>query len=517
MSGSVEQGLMMGLGAYGGAGLAGSAANLAAPAAAAASAPTTAAIAAPSAIGGAAGASGLMASAAPATTLAGATSLAPAASVGGIGGLGLQAPALSAITPATTAATGSSLVPTATGGLAATVSPSVQATAPFATATPIADVIPSAAPSSMPKPSGLGRLFQSDDNVTYENIGTGLKKAFSSGESAMDFLGQNKMNLAMSAAPMLLSAEEEAEIERQRAMIRPYEYQVDNLSGTEVDPFGTEAERLRGRFVAKTPYYAAKGGLMSFAEGGSTSGDASTTAEAPATQTMTPAQADVFRNIFAVQQLAGMPMGIPSSAVGIGTLPAFNFAPSAPRPPVAYTPSMVGSVPALDTSERRYTVFDPVTATKDSSTRSSDKDAARGLLSGITGLARLVVSAGKKNPSGVGVAPSNMSAEERAQYSFAEGGMPMFKRGQFLDDATDRSGRSDGMSDSMPATINGTQPARLTDGEFVIPADVVSHLGNGSSKAGAKKLHVMMDRIRKARTGKKRQAPEVKAERFMPA
>jgi hypothetical protein len=101
--------------------------------------------------------------------------------------------------------------------------------------------------------------------------------------------------------------------------------------------------------------------------------------------------------------------------------------------------------------------------------------------------------------------------------ALAQGGMPMFKRGQFLDDATDSSGRSDGMSDSMPATINGTQPARLTDGEFVIPADVVSHLGNGSSKAGAKKLHVMMDRIRKARTGKKKQAPEVKAERFMPA
>jgi hypothetical protein len=73
------------------------------------------------------------------------------------------------------------------------------------------------------------------------------------------------------------------------------------------------------------------------------------------------------------------------------------------------------------------------------------------------------------------------------------------------------------MSDSIPATINDVQPARLADGEFVVPADVVSHLGNGSSKAGAAKLHAMMDRIRKVRTGKKRQAPEVKAERYMPA
>jgi len=78
-------------------------------------------------------------------------------------------------------------------------------------------------------------------------------------------------------------------------------------------------------------------------------------------------------------------------------------------------------------------------------------------------------------------------------------------------------GKGDGMSDSIPATINDTQPARLADGEFVVPADVVSHLGNGSSKAGAAKLHAMMNRIRKARTGKKRQAPEVRAERYMPA
>jgi hypothetical protein len=99
----------------------------------------------------------------------------------------------------------------------------------------------------------------------------------------------------------------------------------------------------------------------------------------------------------------------------------------------------------------------------------------------------------------------------------AGGGIMGLKKGRFLDDATDSTGESDGMSDDLPAVINGKQPARLTDGEFVVPADVVSHLGNGSSKAGAKRLHVMMDRIRKARTGTKKQAPAVKAERFMPA
>ena len=78
-------------------------------------------------------------------------------------------------------------------------------------------------------------------------------------------------------------------------------------------------------------------------------------------------------------------------------------------------------------------------------------------------------------------------------------------------------GDGDGMSDSIPATINGRQPARLADGEFVVPADVVSHLGNGSSDAGAKKLYKMMDKIRVARTGKKSQAPAVKSDKYMPA
>lgn len=78
-------------------------------------------------------------------------------------------------------------------------------------------------------------------------------------------------------------------------------------------------------------------------------------------------------------------------------------------------------------------------------------------------------------------------------------------------------GPGDGMSDDIPANIDGKQEARLADGEFVIPADVVSHLGNGSSEAGSKQLYAMMDRIRQARTGRKRQAPEIDAEKYLPA
>jgi hypothetical protein len=79
------------------------------------------------------------------------------------------------------------------------------------------------------------------------------------------------------------------------------------------------------------------------------------------------------------------------------------------------------------------------------------------------------------------------------------------------------NGAGDGMSDSVPATIEGVQEARLADGEFVIPADVVADLGNGSSNAGSKKLYAMMDRVRKARHGTTRQPPEVDTGRLMPA
>jgi hypothetical protein len=71
------------------------------------------------------------------------------------------------------------------------------------------------------------------------------------------------------------------------------------------------------------------------------------------------------------------------------------------------------------------------------------------------------------------------------------------------------------MSDNIPATIAGSQPARLADGEFVVPADVVSGLGNGSTEAGAKHLHKMMDQVRVARTGTKKQGKQINPDKFM--
>jgi len=89
--------------------------------------------------------------------------------------------------------------------------------------------------------------------------------------------------------------------------------------------------------------------------------------------------------------------------------------------------------------------------------------------------------------------------------------------GSYSDGGRLLKGPGDGMSDNIPATIANKRPARLADGEFVIPADVVSHLGNGSTDAGAKQLYAMMDRVRQSRTGNKKQGRQIKPDKFVPA
>ena len=104
--------------------------------------------------------------------------------------------------------------------------------------------------------------------------------------------------------------------------------------------------------------------------------------------------------------------------------------------------------------------------------------------------------------------------------ALANGGMPTFEYGGTTAPTGEPrmvQGAGDGMSDNVPANIEGVQEARLANDEFVVPADVVADIGNGSSNAGAKKLYAMMDRIRKARHGTTEQPPEINAERLMPA
>ena len=105
--------------------------------------------------------------------------------------------------------------------------------------------------------------------------------------------------------------------------------------------------------------------------------------------------------------------------------------------------------------------------------------------------------------------PGITAAQVAANYNnteFAQGGDI---NGYYL------GGPTDGMADRIPATIDNTQPAALSDGEFVIPADVVSHLGNGNSDAGAQNLYSMMDRVRTDRTGNPEQGRQIDPNKYL--
>ena len=100
-----------------------------------------------------------------------------------------------------------------------------------------------------------------------------------------------------------------------------------------------------------------------------------------------------------------------------------------------------------------------------------------------------------------------MDSEARAV--MAAGGIIGMNTGYYL------GGVTDGMADKVPARIDSGQEARLSDGEFVIPADVVSHLGNGNSDAGAKNLYSMMDRVRTDRTGNPNQGRQINPNKYL--
>ncbi len=115
----------------------------------------------------------------------------------------------------------------------------------------------------------------------------------------------------------------------------------------------------------------------------------------------------------------------------------------------------------------------------------------------------------------------NVSYFTPVTYRAAGGGISALNRGGHLGDYSDGGrllkGPGDGVSDSIPATIGGKQPARLADGEFVIPARIVSELGNGSTDAGARKLYAMMKRVEQTRKKGKHIAQDTKADKHLPA
>ncbi len=164
---------------------------------------------------------------------------------------------------------------------------------------------------------------------------------------------------------------------------------------------------------------------------------------------------------------------------------------------------------------------------------SLNRDTLLGFQTGQNGLPSEIGGSappGSDGPLGGGFAgadPGGMfGGAQSGDVGFAYGGLASLARGgmSHLGDYSDGGrllrGPGDGVSDSIPATIGDKRPARLADGEFVVPARIVSELGNGSTEAGARKLYAMMDRIQKARgktVGKDRVAVNSRAEKNLPA
>jgi hypothetical protein len=117
--------------------------------------------------------------------------------------------------------------------------------------------------------------------------------------------------------------------------------------------------------------------------------------------------------------------------------------------------------------------------------------------------------------------PIQQGAAAGGLMAMARGGMSQqFDLGGYSDGGRLLRGPGDGVSDSIPATIGNKRPARLADGEFVVPARIVSELGNGSTEAGARKLYAMMDRVQKARrgtVGKGKVAKNSRSDKYLPA
>ena len=299
--------------------------------------------------------------------------------------------------------------------------------------------------------------FTSQIGSNFDAMKTGFGNATDSFKAAGDFASQNKGNLLASAAPIaysmanpnssLFGKDEIKTPEKTKSTQRPYSFSTEQNPEAYANT-GTTAEQVyfdENRFTALPTYQAKEGGLMAYATGGPVENMSAQNAVGnnsmyPQSQLQTPMYSNPM-----VQR--PMPTNVISSGIDAPTNP-------------------------------------------------------------YTGEARMAEG---------GLANYNGYSSGGGLKSYADGG---YNLGSYSDGGRLLKGPGDGVSDSIPASIGDRQPARLADGEFVVPARIVSELGNGSTDAGARKLYTMMDRVQKQRgktTGKGKVAVNSKADKYMPA
>lgn len=441
-TGSLQKGLMAGLGAFGGAGLgaglmgAGSSALAAAPGAVAPEIAAASELAASQAAGAQNAITGL---GVPSTAAAGVgnASFVP-------GGVGANMADILGTAP-------KAMGPVSYGAGAAGV-------APVATATPLPTV---AAPTALEK---MGAGFSA--------LGTEAGRSAALGAMGGG-MGAAKYGLA-ALAPMALDQQQPAQYDGGGPNPYQFAFDWDRPSGPSYD--SREALQLRGNLRP----------ITAMAEGGSTD-------EKPdVAKGMTGASADALRYLMGQSATSPATQAAQSYVAARQPTPVFSIGPGTTTSPVTPAPTTASS------------------GTGEIPTPIMNFNPATGQLT--------VLPPPPVESVTVPFSPSLEMAANGGLMGLAAGGQSHL--GDYSDGGRLLRGPGDGVSDSIPATIADKRPARLADGEFVVPARIVSELGNGSTEAGARKLYAMMDRIQKARgktVGKDRVAVNSRADKALPA
>ena len=522
-TGSLSKGLMAGLGAYGGAGLASglSAAGAASQAATGAAAPSAANEALKQGIFS-------QAKSNIASTL-------PAA--GGAANTGIMASGVS---------------PIATTTLPAAAAPSISSTV-ASTAAPSMTSNMMAGVKSLGQEGGFGKLYDALPKGTLPALGGTLLAGMSSDQKG-------------TGAP------------QEKSFIRPYTYErtqrpeaYDMGAPMYADKPGSSAEKnyfnesytAQKPILAPGPEYAAEGGLMGYAAGGPVEQMAALNAVGANTgYPMAAVNTPMYSNPM-MQRPEAVNVISPSGDAGVGAYSGeprfagggetvgeykYNYDPKTMQFTQTSAPTMKPSL-----SGRLGKALTPAFAQMTGQTMGPTPAFAQMTNQPITGAK---VSGGIAPPA-MGPAPAQPARAAQPAYTppaipeyqspeqqlglgnfygmmnqqlaglqglggydgYAAGG-DISHLGDYSDGGRLLKGPGDGVSDSIPAVIGQRQPARLADGEFVVPARIVSELGNGSTEAGARKLYAMMDRVQKARgktVGKGKVAANTRSERHLPA
>jgi len=418
------------------------------------------------------------------------------------------------------------------------------------------------------------------DKTPMDRLGAGYDAVTSSSDAALKFAKSNMMPLgALGIAALSGMDNKKIPTPNDPGMIRPYTYSRTKVPGafdrTESGPMSSrERQYFNDQYTALTPYkapgpeYMAEGGpveAMSDANAigmntGYPQADIRTGAYA------TPFQQPISRNVVtgaqdaAVNPYTGQPQFADGGSVGGYTFDPRTGIYTKSGGQGATTVSPIGDMSGASGSSGSGAPSGPVPVTtpeefaaqsarnqqiNDFVTGLSKMGPTSMLMSGINALfgapnnyapvesagtslggglgspaaqGQTSSQSGEGNPGEQGGQTSSDTGVGNPGESYAQGGISNL--GDYSDGGRLLRGPGDGVSDDIPAMIGQKQQARLADGEFVVPARIVSELGNGSTEAGARQLYAMMDRVQKARkktVGKDKVATNSRAHNLLPA